>query len=243
MKIVCNLLIMMSILTCRCGLYADVYNNIPYIRPIRPSQDASFSWVHEGALFYVGLGEKGSGYLYHMEGGGIMVVSNDIDKASIMLQNEFRRPEEVRPFLEKLAVQVFLSLFGTDSSYIISSHYIENWNKYINSPRYGYSADALLESSKVLTKYVSDDKPTINNGNWGLEIYVVLVDGGIEKWILAGRVFPLRIDSLCKLPVEKRSTIVPIPEVGGAIRYREEEPPLYEPGTIRDEPTGQPTHD
>jgi len=198
-------------------------SNVPRILPVVPTQTPLFSWLKEGNLFYVSFGPDGGGYLYRIKANGaLMVVTNDTDKVNIMLQSELRKLTDVELFMKESSAPVFLSLFAPGSSYIIDSGYVRNWAKYKSIKRYGCSAEALEKSAEILGKYASEPKILVNNGEWGMEFYVVLADGEIEQWVLKGHMFPFEIKSLQKGKVEKEGTIVPIPEIGGNIRLKEE---------------------
>ena len=199
--------------------------NVPRIVRVVPTQTQSFSWVKEGNLFYVSLGPEGGGYLYRIRASGaLMVVTNDIDKTNMMLRNELHALADGESFIKEFSASVFLSFFAPAGSDIIDSSYVANWLKYKTIKRYGCSAEALEESAKFIDKYASEPKILITNGDWREEYYVVLANGGIEQWVMNGHVHPFNLTSLEKTKIENEGTIVPLPEVGGNIRLKEEPP-------------------
>jgi len=197
-------------------VYANEMKSADQIVHITAKDGELFSWVHHGALFFRSHGRMKAGeYLYRGNNGHLAVVSGNLEEISELIREEFENVQQLDLFLLSKFSDVIVSFMGSPHMYRISKEYIKSRESLPLYAWEGHKPTEIQKSLDVLKNYESVGKPIIENEKWRLEFYVTMQDGSIEKWYLEGNMHPFSIGHLNKAVIEKKGSVIPMPEVGG----------------------------
>lgn len=182
----------------------------------------SFSWLHNGLLFYREAFPNGDNgqiiaaqygifcvhteFLYCGRNGQLLVVRTR-DNFSAMMREELENAESTMSFLKLQFPATFNLMLGYSKAKVIDQDLLK-YRASLPAQAWDEVSEAERDrSSKILKKYVHAE-PTIKDGQWQSVFYVLVRDGGVEKWEVSGRVQPFSVDDLKKTVVAKEGTVI-----------------------------------
>jgi len=176
-------------------------------------QNISYAWIRHGQLAL-------KRYSYNGRNCGVLYYQNS-DKEWIILQNNIGGlnqvfSEEVKD--RQLATQILLhnlarfvlSTMAPTNSLIIDRDLVKGdagISPALDSPQ---PAPAVQEAlHQKLLKYALDAYPKVTSNSWTLTLNILTQQGGVEHWIVTGKVEPLNIVSFSREILESDKTFYP----------------------------------
>ncbi len=210
---------LMTVLSAGCMTFAeDDRSAVPVsLQPVSTRPGSALSWVKRGAVYRISeKSGKSWGLIYRKMDGHLSVVTEEVGPIGSMIASELA-PNEFGEFLDSTLPRVLLTLLGSRDFWLVDKWYIDAMRGLLNEGDLGYfDHTRIAPSLALLGKYHSPERAEVSGDKWKRCFFVVLGNGGIEKWEITGRLLPFSIDGLVRTEMERADSVMPLPTVGHA---------------------------
>jgi len=163
------------------------------------SQDFA-PWLKNGTLFRYSTSRPDPSfgwYVYTPRSGTPVSLSGSLDELNRLLAQEISPEAEAR-FVSESIASFLVDVLPASPSIIVSKAFAENF------------ASVDPKTAASLRIYAAEPVPKFADERWALEISVLTVLGGIERWQIAGRLRPLTVTTISREVIAASGTVAPI---------------------------------
>jgi len=172
--------------------------------------------IIRGSLYAIDEGACGRYvYVYRSKSGYYSVVSGDIERAGVMINDQLLDVEKAEFIIRESLTPVMVALFAERYSYLVDAGYLNSRQGYGGGlwRPYTDNLDDVDLGTEVLSKYVNNEL-TVEDDDWALSAYIINEQGGVYNLIAKGHVYPFVIFEVIKTQCEPNGTVIPNPVPG-----------------------------